>query len=244
MPIGGFEGPSGRRVCSVERALSASTLLPTVAFAALGAVTVLLVAQMGISPLGAVVGPSARDGGHAVTTPRMSISIGPPRLHRSAPARDRETTTADSPTGPTGPTTLTFARPVAHTIPPTRGRETTAADAQSAAFTAAVTGVAVTNAAVIDAAVTTWEVTTAAVGPQAQADMGVMVASEVMYTVLARPAMAPTTESEDHKSQKSPKSQKSQNEDTSVTSVKTTHTTQSTDTAEASEHAKAAKRGS
>ena len=49
MPIGGFEGPSGRRVCSVERALSASTLLPTVAFAALGAVTVLLVAQMGIS---------------------------------------------------------------------------------------------------------------------------------------------------------------------------------------------------
>ena len=110
---------------------------------------------------------------------------------------------------------------MAHTIPPTRGRETTAA--------------------VIDAAVTTWEVTTAAVGPQAQADMGVMVASEVMYTVLARPAMAPTTESEDHKSQKS---QKSQNEDTSVTSVKTTHTTQSTDTAEASEHAKAAKRGS
>lgn len=240
MPIGGFEGPSGRRVCSVERALSASTLLPTVAFAALGAVTVLLVAQMGISPLGAVVGPSARDGGHAVTTPRMSISIGPPRLHRSAPARDRETTTADSPTGPTGPTTLTFARPVAHTIPPTRGRETTAADAQSAAFTAAVTGVAVTNAAVIDAAVTTWEVTPAAVGPQAQADMGVMVASEVMYTVLARPAMAPTTEPEDHKSQKS---LKSQNEDTSVTSVKTTHTTQSTDTAEASEHAKAAKSG-
>jgi hypothetical protein len=238
MPIGGFEGPSCRRVCSVERALSASTLLPTVAFAALGAVTVLLVAQMGISPLGAVVGPSARDGGHAVTTPRMSISIGPPRLHRSAPARDRETTTADS---PTGPTTLTFARPVAHTIPPTRGRETTAADAQSAAFTAAVTGVAVTNAAVIDAAVTTWEVTTAAVGRQAQADMGVMVASEVMYTVLARPAMAPTTEPEDHKSQKS---LKSQNEDTSVTSVKTTHTTQSTDTAEASEHAKAAKSGS
>ena len=220
MPIGGFEGPSGRRVCSVERALSASTLLPTVAFAALGAVTVLLVAQMGISPLGAVVGPSARDGGHAVTTPRMSISIGPPRLHRSAPARDRETTTADSPTGPTGPTTLTFARPVPHTIPPTRGRET--------------------NAAVIDAAVTTWEVTTAAVGPQAQADMGVMVASEVMYTVLARPAMVPTTEPEDHKSQKS---LKSQNEDMSVTSVKTTHTTQSTDTAEASEHAKAAKSG-
>src|SRR5665647_177324 len=195
MPIGGVEGPSGRRVRSVERALSASTLLPTVAFAALGAVTVLLVAQMGISPLGAVVGPSARDGGHAVTTPRMSISIGPPRLHRSAPARDRETTTADSPTGPTGPTTLTFARPVAHTIPPTRSPETTTADgptgptaltfarpaahtipptrspetttadAESAAFTAAVT-----NAADTDAEVTTREATTAAVGPQGQAD--------------------------------------------------------------------------
>src|SRR5665647_364869 len=76
MPIGGFGGPSGRRVHSVERALSASTLLPTVAFAALGAVTVLLVAQMGISPLGAVGGPSARDGGRGVTMPRMSISIG------------------------------------------------------------------------------------------------------------------------------------------------------------------------
>src|SRR5665647_277408 len=123
MPIGGSEGPSGRRVRSVERALSASTLLPTVAFAALGALTVLLVAQMGISPLGAGGGPSARDGGHAVTTPRMSISVGPPRLHRSAPARDRKTTTGDAPsgpTGPTGPTTLILARPVAHANPPTR----------------------------------------------------------------------------------------------------------------------------
>ena len=140
MPIGGFEGPSGRRVRSTERALSASTLLPTLAFAALGAVTVLLVAQMGISPLGAVVGPSARDGGHAVTTPRMSISLGPPRLHRSAPARDRETTIGD------GPTTLTLARPEAHPIPPTRGRETTTADAHSAAVSAVVIGAAITDA--------------------------------------------------------------------------------------------------
>ena len=52
MPIGGFGGLSGRRVRSVERALSASTLLPTVAFAALGAVTVLLVVQMGHLPVG------------------------------------------------------------------------------------------------------------------------------------------------------------------------------------------------
>jgi len=230
-------------VHSVERALSASTLLPTVAFAALGAVTVLLVAQMGISPLGAVGGPSARDGGRGVTMPRMSISIGPQRLQHSPPARDRETTTTDArtgPTSPTGPTTLILARPVAHANPPTSVRESPAPDAQSAAMTAAATGVAVTNAAFIDAAVTTWEVTTAAVGPQAQADMGVMVASEVMYTVLARPAMAPTTEPEDHKSQKS---LKSQNEDTSVTSVKTTHTTQSTDATQAPEHAKAAKSG-
>src|SRR5665811_482795 len=96
MPIGGFEGPSGRRVRSVERALSASTLLPTLAFAALGTVTVLLVAQMGMPPLGEVVGSSAHDGGRAVTMPRMSISVDPPLLPRSTPARDRETTTADA----------------------------------------------------------------------------------------------------------------------------------------------------
>ena len=184
MPIGGFGGLSGRRVRSVERALSASTLLPTVAFAALGAVTVLLVVQMGISPLGAVGGPSARDGGQGVTMPRMSISIGPQRLQHSAPARDRETTTADAPTtldiagpvtltipptrgretttalaptgptGPTGPTTLILARPVTHTNPPTSVRESPAPEAQPAAMTAAVTGLAVTNAAVTDVAVT------------------------------------------------------------------------------------------
>jgi len=181
MPVGGFEGPSGRRVRSVERALTASALLPTAAFAALGAMTVLLVVQMGISPLGSVGGPSARDGGHGVTMPRMSISIGPQRLPHSAPARDRETTTADAPTtldlarpvahtiaptlgretatadAPTGPThptrvtTLIFARPVAHTMPPTRDRETTTPDAQSAAMTAALTGAAGTNAPVTNA---------------------------------------------------------------------------------------------
>lgn len=269
MPIGGFEGPSGRRVRSVERALSASTLLPTLAFAALGAVTVLLVAQMGISPLGAVVGPSARDGGHAVTTPRMSISIGPPRLHRSAPARDRETTTADAPTGQTGPTTLTLARPAAHTIPPTRGPETTTADgptgptvltfarhvahtipstrspetttadAESAAFTAAVT-----NAADTDAEVTTREVTTAAVGPQGQADTEVMVASKVMYTVLTRAAMAPAPEFEDlkpMKPMKSMKTLKSPNEDTSVKCMKTSHHTKHTEATEATDTAEASK---
>jgi len=252
MPIGGFEGPSGRRVRSVERALSASTLLPTLAFAALGAVTVLLVAQMGISPLGAVVGPSARDGGHAVTTPRMSISLGPPRLHRSAPARDRETTTGDA------LTTLTLARPEAPPIPPTRGRETTTADAHSAAVSAVVIGAAITDAEASSVAVTssaattkevttkevttkevtTEEVTTEAVEPQVQADTEVMAASEVMYTLLTRTAMAPALEPEDQKSQKS------QNEDTSVPSVKPPQTTQSTDATDATEHAKAAKNGS
>ena len=246
MPIGGFEGPSGRRVRSVERALTASALLPTVAFAALGAVTVLLVVQMGISPLGAVGGPSARDGGHGVTMPRMSISIGPQRLQHSAPARDRETTTADA------PTTLYLARPVAHTIAPTRDRETTTPDAQSAAMTAAVTGVAVTNATVTNApdtdvavtnpaaigsAVTIWEVTTAAVEPQVQAGTDATATPEVMYTLLARAATAPALEPDDQTTQTP---QTPQNEDTSVASVKTP---QNTDATQTSEHAKAAKSG-
>ncbi|HEY8882168.1 MAG TPA: hypothetical protein VIM47_02090 [Dermatophilaceae bacterium] len=247
MPIGGFGGPSGRRVHSVERALSASTLLPTVAFAALGAVIVLLVAQMGIPPLGAVGGPSARDGGRGVTMPRMSISIGPQRLQHSPPARDRETTTADArtgSTGPTGPTTLTFARPVAHTIPPTLDRETTTPDAQSAAMTAALTGaagtnatvadVAVTNPTVIGRAVTMWEVTTAAVEPQVQAGADATDAPKVMYTLLARAALAPALEPDDRKPQMP------QSEDTSITSVKAP---QNTDATQASEHAKAAKSG-
>lgn len=254
MPIGGFGGPSGRRVRSVERALTASALLPTAAFAALGAVTVLLVVQMGISPSGAVGGPSARDGGHAVTMPRMSISIGPPRLHRSAPARDRETTTGDAPSGPSGPTTLTLARLETHPIAPTRGRETTTPDAQSAAMTAALTGAAdtkttvtnppVTNAPVTNAAVTNptvtgktapmWEVTTAAVEPQVQAGTDAPDAPEVTYTLLARAATAPTLEPGDRKPPTP------QNEDRSVTSVKTP---QNTDSTQASEHAKAAKSG-
>src|SRR5674476_882082 len=242
MPIGGFGGPSGRRVHSVERALSASTLLPTVAFAALGAVTVLLVAQMGISPLGAVGGPSARDGGRGVTMPRMSISIGPQRLQHSPPARDRETTTTDArtgPTSPTGPTTLILARPVAHANPPTSVRESPAPDAQPAAMTAAVTGLAVTNAAVTDVAVTNptvigravtmWEVTTAAVEPHVQAYTAATTAPTVMYTLLAKAETAPAL---------GPEGEKSQNEDTSVTSVKTP---QNTDATQASEQAKAAK---
>src|SRR5680860_617614 len=234
MLIGGFGGPSGRRVRSVERALSASALLPTVAFAALGTLTILLVAQMGISPLGPVGAPSAHDGGQSVTTPRLSISIHPQRLHRSAPARDRETTTADAPTAPTGPTTLTFARPVAHTIPPTRDRASTTPDAQSAAMTAAVTNAGVTNAAVIgrtvtNAAVTSWEVTTAAVEPQVQADTKALVASEVTYTSLGA-ATAPALEPDDQR--------RPQNEGTSAKHVKPP---QHTDAAQASEHAKAAK---
>ena len=117
MVNGGFGGPlgrrqrdsgvkqtSGRRQHSVERALSASPILPTFAFAALGTVTVLLVALMGMSPLGAVVGPSARDGGRAVTSPRMSVSIAPRLVHRSASARGRETTEVGVP-----PTVVTAA---------------------------------------------------------------------------------------------------------------------------------------
>lgn len=98
MDDGGFLSPAGRcrriwgrrqhtsggrhgRQYSVERALSASTLLPTTAFAALSAMTVLVVTQIGISPLSALgdpTAPSARDGGLAVTSPRMSISIAQP----------------------------------------------------------------------------------------------------------------------------------------------------------------------
>lgn len=241
MPIGGFGGPSGRRVRSVERALTASALLPTAAFAALGAVTVLLVVQMGISPSVGVGGPSARDGGHAVTMPRMSISIGPPRLHRSAPARDRETTT-DAPSGPSGPTTLTLAGLETHPIAPTRGRETTTPDAQSAAMTAALTGAAVTNPTgaavtnptVIGKTAPMWEVTTAVVEPQLQAGTDASNAPEVTYTFLARSATAPTLEPGDRKPQTP------QNQDTSVTSVKTP---KNTDATQASEHAKAAKSG-
>ena len=258
MPIGGFGGPSGRRVRSVERALSASTLLPTVAFAALGAVTVLLVVQMGISPLGAVGGPSARDGGQGVTMPRMSISIGPQRLQHSAPARDRETTTADAPTtldiagpvtltipptrgretttalaptGPTGPTTLILARPVTHTNPPTSVRESPAPEAQPAAMTAAVTGLAVTNATVTNAAVTDVAVTNPTVIGRAVTMWEVTTAPAVMYTLLAKAETAPAL---------GPEGEKSQNEDTSVTSVKAP---QNTDATQASEHAKAAKSG-
>ena len=256
MPIGGFGGLSGRRVRSVERALSASTLLPTVAFAALGAVTVLLVVQMGISPLGAVGGPSARDGGQDVTMPRMSISIGPQRLQHSAPARDRETTTADAPTtldiagpvtltipptrgretttalaptGPTGPTTLILARPVTHTNPPTSVRESPAPEAQPAAMTAAVTGLAVTNATVTNAAVTDVAVTNPTVIGRAVTMWEVTTAPAVMYTLLAKAETAPAL---------GPEGEKSQNEDTSVTSVKAP---QNTDATQASEQAKAAK---
>ena len=113
MDDGGFQSPSGRcrlwgrrqqtsgerrgRQYSVERALSASTILPTAAFAALSAMTVLVVTQVGMSPLGALVGPAApseRDGGLAVTSPRMSISIAPPFERPFALQRDRATTRA------------------------------------------------------------------------------------------------------------------------------------------------------
>jgi len=59
--------------------------------------TVLVVTQMGMSPLGALVGPaapSARDGGLAVTSPRMSISIAPPFERPFALQSDRATNRA------------------------------------------------------------------------------------------------------------------------------------------------------
>ena len=89
MVNGGFGGARGRRDQSPERALSASAFLPTFGFAALGTATVLLVAQMGIFPLGAVLGPSPRDGGRAVTTPHMSVSIGPPHVQSFGPTSSR-----------------------------------------------------------------------------------------------------------------------------------------------------------
>ena len=111
-------GPHGRHY-SLERALSASTLLPTTAFAALSALTVLVVTQVGMSPLGALVGPaapSARDGGLAVTSPRMSISIPPPLVGARPPADDRAPTSVRRP-----PTTIPVAlavRPRANPVAP------------------------------------------------------------------------------------------------------------------------------
>src|SRR5450759_2865329 len=98
MVNGGFGGPAGRGAQSSARALSASPILPTFSFAALGTVTVLVVAMIGMSPLGSLVGPSARDGGWAVTTPRMSVSLVPPFVHRSAPPKDLETDAGGPPT--------------------------------------------------------------------------------------------------------------------------------------------------
>ncbi len=231
MPFGGFEGPSGRRVRSVERALTASALLPTAAFAALGSLTVLLVVQMGISPLGAIGGPSTRDGGHAVTMPRMSISIGPQRLQHASRSHDRDTTTD-------APTTMDLTRPVTPAILPARGRETTTHDARSAATTTAVTGVAVTNTAAtgvaVTSAVTIRRATTVAVEPQVQAGTDATAAPELMYTLLARPPTVPARETADRKPQTP------QNEDMPVASVKTPR---NTDATQASEHAKAAKSG-
>jgi hypothetical protein len=128
-PLGRFRGiwvrrqhtSGGRHGCqySVERALSASTLLPTAAFAALSAMTVLVVTQMGMSPLGALVGPaapSARDGGLAVTSPRMSISIAPPLVSAQPHTDDRAPTSVHLP-----PTTIPVAlavRPEANPAAP------------------------------------------------------------------------------------------------------------------------------
>ena len=69
--------------------------------------TVLVVTQMGMSPLGALVGPaapSARDGGLAVTSPRMSISIAPPLASAHPPADGRAPTSVHRP-----PTTIPVA---------------------------------------------------------------------------------------------------------------------------------------
>ena len=105
MMTGGFGPLQGRRLRglrrlprspgprqSAERALSASALLPTVAFAGLGTVTVLLVAQLGMAPLDSNGGPTARDGGHAVTTPRMSVSGDPAELRSLRPLTSRAAT--------------------------------------------------------------------------------------------------------------------------------------------------------
>ena len=137
MDDGGFQSPSARfrgiwvrrqhtsagrhgRHYSLERALSASTLLPTTAFAALSALTVLVVTQVGMSPLGALVGPaapSARDGGLAVTSPRMSISIAPPLVSAHPPADDdRAPTSVHRP--PTAIPVALAVRPRANPVAP------------------------------------------------------------------------------------------------------------------------------
>jgi hypothetical protein len=81
--------------------------------------TVLVVTQMAMAPLSAPGGPtalSARDGGLAVTSPRMSVSIAPPLVIARPPADDR------APTGVRpSPTTIPVAlavRPEANPAAP------------------------------------------------------------------------------------------------------------------------------
>jgi hypothetical protein len=268
MANGGFRGPSGRCDHSVERALSASAILPTVAFAALGTVTVLLVAQMGMLPVGAVVGPSARDGGHSVTVPRMSVTFAAPVAHRLTSAPGRKSSAGGHPT-------LTIALPVAHLLQPARGRAATNAGTRStvpvravttAVVTTAVTPAAVTTAvtpaavttAVTPAAVTptvttaavTPAVTTAAVKPRVQADSGVTVALDVLPTFLTPAAVTPGPRPADQKSQNEDKPRRSARTSNHFDAASASRQTdpasasRQTDPASAFEHAKAGRSGS
>lgn len=99
--------------------MSASALLPTVAFTALSAMTVLVVTQMGMSPLGALgdpTAPSARDGGRAVMPPRVSISIAQPLVSARPPVDNRAPTSVPLP--PTAIPVALAVRPEANPAVP------------------------------------------------------------------------------------------------------------------------------
>lgn len=97
MVSGGLGGAKSRRQQRLERALSASSFMPIFAFAALGTLTVFLVALLGMPQLGVVIGRSAPDAGLVVTAPRMTVTIAPPPAQPPVSPGGRDATKVDSP---------------------------------------------------------------------------------------------------------------------------------------------------
>ncbi len=102
--------------------------------------TVLVVTQMGMPPMSALGGPtapSARDGGRAVTSPRMSISSAPPLVSAQPPADDRAPTSVRP-----SPTTIPVAlaiRPEANPAVPVVGADRPAANPAATVVIAVLT---------------------------------------------------------------------------------------------------------
>jgi hypothetical protein len=121
--------------------------------------TVLVVTQMAMAPLSAPGGPtalSARDGGLAVTSPRMSVSIAPPLVIARPPADDRAPTSVrPSPTtipvalavrpeaNPAAPVVLTRSTKQAVAQPVPQSPQGQFAPAATLATTTAIAGSAV-----------------------------------------------------------------------------------------------------